>query len=132
MLRPMGWGISFVHARLNHWRAITLCWIANRPNKSASIPRASMEKSPVPESMDLGTKRLPTNPIAFRHRNGLETHSRASEQSMLINAVTREVKIGPKRQLSGYATLIRHCNWGMCGNRDLVRPIHGNLDVGIG
>jgi len=91
-----------------------------------------MEKSPVPESMDLGTKRLPTNPIAFRHRNGLETHSRASEQSMLINAVTREVKIGPKRQLSGLCDSNQALQLGDVGNRDLVRPIHGNLDVGIG
>jgi hypothetical protein len=45
---------------------MTLCWTANRPSNSRSTANASASGTGGPESMDFGTTRLPTNPMAYR------------------------------------------------------------------
>jgi hypothetical protein len=56
-----------VHQRLNAGRAITLCWMANRPSSPRSISRAVVNGTSRTESIDFGTHRLPTKPMAYRY-----------------------------------------------------------------
>ena len=46
---------------------MTLCWTANRPSSSTFTATAPPTGPAAPESMDLGTTRLPTNPMAYRN-----------------------------------------------------------------
>jgi hypothetical protein len=64
VLRSIGSGITFVQASLNHGRAMTECCSANIASTDILI-NSDMPKSPsAPESIDFGTSRLPTKPIA--------------------------------------------------------------------
>ena len=62
MLRSTGSGTQRVQTALNPGRAMTLCWRAKSPSRPAFSGTASAKGYGVPESMLLGTIRLPTNP----------------------------------------------------------------------
>ena len=55
MLRSASCGMMRVHQRLNAGRAITLCWIANRPSRPALISSATPSDVSRAESIDFGT-----------------------------------------------------------------------------
>src|SRR6476620_10826945 len=59
VLRSTTCGTSLVQDFLNHGRAITLCCTANNPSSSELISRASRNGRCGPESMVLGTPKLP-------------------------------------------------------------------------
>jgi hypothetical protein len=46
---------------------MTLCWVANRPSSSTFTTTASPTGTTAPESMDVGTTRLPTKPMAYKN-----------------------------------------------------------------
>ncbi len=50
---------------LNAGLAITLCCIAKKLSNSVSTNNAVKKVDSVPESIDFGTIRLPTNPMAY-------------------------------------------------------------------
>jgi len=56
-----------VHHFLNAGRAMTLCGTAKRRRSRVSTRIASGSKPSGPESIDFGTRRLPTNPIAYKN-----------------------------------------------------------------
>ena len=64
VLRSIGCGTNRVHQRLNRWRAIPLCCMAKIPRRTALINSDGTRGPGSPESMDLGTPMLPTNPMA--------------------------------------------------------------------
>ena len=69
MLRSIEVGTIRVHQRLNAGRAITLCWTANTSSRATSTTSETASGSPAapaarPRSIDFGTTRFPTKPIA--------------------------------------------------------------------
>ena len=62
--RSAGAGTIRVHRRLNHGRAITVCWIANRSRSSTSMPTASGSEVCGPSSIPFGTPKPPKKPTA--------------------------------------------------------------------
>ena len=66
VLRSMALGMTRVHQRLNQWRAMMLCWTAKRPSRPALIASVTGRGPAMPVSMDLGTTRLLTKPMAYR------------------------------------------------------------------
>jgi hypothetical protein len=66
VLRSIGQGTNRVHQRLNPWRAMIVCWRANRPSNSTLTAIAEPTGPGVPVSIDLGTPKFPTKPIMTR------------------------------------------------------------------
>ena len=62
--RSAGGGTMRVQWRLNHGRAITVCWTANSSRSSTSIPTASGTEARGPSSIALGTPKPAKNPTA--------------------------------------------------------------------
>jgi len=62
--RSAATGTSRVQRRLNHGRAITVCWTANNESSTTSITAATGAGPPAPPSMPLGTPTSAKNPIA--------------------------------------------------------------------
>jgi hypothetical protein len=63
VLRSTDGGTNRVHHRLKQWRAM-LCRRANSPSSNALTSKLSTSGPAAPESIDLGTAKSPTNPIA--------------------------------------------------------------------
>jgi hypothetical protein len=62
--RSAGGGTTRVQARLNHGRAITVCWTANSDSSSKSMTTAAAAASCGPWSMPLGTPASAKKPTA--------------------------------------------------------------------
>ena len=63
--RSVEGGTNRVHQRLKPCRAITLCCTANKPSSMVLMSMLSISGPAAPESIDFGTTRLLTKPIAY-------------------------------------------------------------------
>lgn len=64
VLRSTGLGTILVHQFLKPCLAMMLCCMAKSPSSAELIKMEATGEPGLPESMDLGTTKLPTNPIA--------------------------------------------------------------------
>jgi len=65
VLRSVEGGTNRVHQRLKPCRAITLCCTANNTSSMVLMSMLSISGPAAPESIDFGTTRLLTKPIAY-------------------------------------------------------------------
>ena len=67
MLRSTTGDTTLVNTRLNAGRAMMLCCSANSASNAASISSAVCHGPSAGESIDFGTPKLPTKPMAYRN-----------------------------------------------------------------